>query len=231
MIASFARFGPAHITAIGLTFIIPLVLSALARFDQSGSMNCVVGFVFAAILVINKIIGVTFLSRDGEITVASLVPMHLCDWAAITAVITLLHPNQWTYELCYFWALGGTFQALLTPDLREGFPHPQFISFFTQHGVVLAAVVYTTLAMKLRPVPESIIRVLAWSAVYLIVAVGVNLLLGTNFGYLRAKPEQSSLMDYLAPWPFYIIELGLLAILLCLAFYLPFFIIDRLRLR
>ena len=231
MIASFARFGLAHITAIGLTFVIPLVLSALARFDHGGSMNRIVGFVFAAILVINKIIGVTLLSREGEFTIASLVPMHLCDWAAITAVITLIYPNQWTYELCYFWALGGTFQALLTPDLREGFPHPQFFSFFTQHGVVLAAVIYTTLAMKLRPVPNSIVRVLAWTAVYLVVAAGVNLLLGTNFGYLRAKPEQPSLMDYLAPWPFYIIELGLLAILLCLACYLPFFVIDRLRLR
>ncbi len=45
--------------------------------------------------------------------------MHLCSWAVVTAVITLIYPNQLTYELCYFWALGGTLQALMTSDVSQ----------------------------------------------------------------------------------------------------------------
>ena len=229
MIASFARFGPAHVTAIALTFTVPLILSSITRLDHSGSTAGIINLIFAAILVGNKTIGLALLSRDGELTIESLVPMHLCDWAAATAVITLVCPNQWTYELCYFWSLGGTLQALLTPDLRYGFPHPQFVSFFAQHGGVIAAVIYMTLALGMRPFPVSIVRVLAWSVIYFAAAMAVNLMLDTNFGYLRAKPEQPSLMDYMAPWPFYLFQLGSLAILFCLVYYFPFFVVDLLR--
>jgi hypothetical integral membrane protein (TIGR02206 family) len=229
MIDSFVRFGPAHISAIALTIAIPLLLSAIVRLDHTGATARIVSALFAATLIVNKIISLVLLSRDGELTIESVLPMYLCDWAAIAAVITLVWPNQRTYELCYFWGLGGTLQALLTPDLRDGFPHPQFISFFVQHGGVIAAVVYVTLTMGMRPVPMSIVRVLGWSAVYFVAALSVNLMLSTNFGYLRAKPEQPSLMDYMAPWPYYLAQLVVLAIIFCLVCYLPFFVIDRLR--
>jgi hypothetical integral membrane protein (TIGR02206 family) len=120
---------------------------------------------------------------------------------------------------------------VLTPDLRYGFPHPQFISFFVQHGGAITAVLFLTLALGMRPIPMSIARTLGWSAVYFGIAMAVNLMLGTNFGYLRAKPERPSLMDYMAPWPFYLIQLALLTIVFCLAYYLPFLVIDRLRSR
>ena len=107
------------------------------------------------------------------------------------AVVTLIYPNQWTYELSYSWTLGGTFQALLTPDLRYGFPHPQFVIFFAQHGGVIAAVIYLTLALGMRPIPISIVHTLGWSAVYFGTAMAVNFVLHTNFGYLvpsRSNP-------------------------------------------
>jgi hypothetical integral membrane protein (TIGR02206 family) len=228
-VANFERFGTSHIAVIALTFITALLLSAVARWCDSAALARVVGWCFVALLVAAKILTLVLLARDGELTIASAAPMYLCDWAAITAVITLIYPNQWTYELCYFWALGGTLQALLTPDLSYGFPDPRFISFFALHGGVLASLVYMTLGMGMRPVPMSIVRALAWSALYVALAMTANSLFGTNFGYLRAKPAHPSLLDYMAPWPFYIAQLALLAILSCLVYYSPYFIIDRLR--
>ena len=96
---------------------------------------------------------------------------------------------------------------------------------------MIAAVIYLTLALGMRPIPISILRTLGWSAVYFGTAMAVNFVLHTNFGYLRAKPEQPSLMDSLAPWPFYLIQLALLAIASCLVYYVPFLVIDRLRLQ
>jgi hypothetical integral membrane protein (TIGR02206 family) len=231
MTPPFVRFGPPHLMVIALTFAAPLFLAAAVRWSDSAAVARAVSWFLVGMLVGGETLTLVFLARDGDLTIASAAPMYLCDWAAAAAVITLIHPNQRTYELCYFWALAGTMQALLTPDLSYGFPDPRFISFFALHGGVIAAALYLTLGVGMRPVPMSIVRALAWSAVYLAVAMAVNAIFGTNYGYLRAKPAHASLLDDMAPWPFYIPQLVLLAILSCLVYYLPFFMIDRLRRR
>jgi uncharacterized membrane protein YwaF len=48
----------------------------------------------------------------------------------------------------------------------------------------------------------------------------------TNFGDLRAKTSYISLFDYMATWPFYIMQLVLLAIVSCLIIYSPYFLVD-----
>lgn len=41
------------------------------------------------------------------------------------------------YEIAYFWGLGGTLQAVLTPDLQHGFPSLVYVNFFLGHGLVI----------------------------------------------------------------------------------------------
>lgn len=231
MAASFELFGPAHLCAIALTFAAPPLLCAIGRLGDGRVATRVVELSLAALLIGNKIVRLVLLRRDGELTLENAAPMHLCDWAAIAAVLTLLYPNQWTYELCYFWALAGTLQALVTPDLSHGFPDAHFMNFFVSHGGVIAAALYLTFCAGMRPVPMSIPRTLMWSAVYLAAAMAANATLETNFGYLRMKPAHPSLLDYMAPWPFYIAQLAALAVALTLLCYAPFFIADRLRAR
>lgn len=229
MAASFEYFGPAHLGAIALTFVAPLALCAVSRLSDGGITTTMISWLFVGLLVGSESLKLFLLRRDGELTIETAAPMHLCNWAAIAAVITLIYPNQWTYELCYFWALGATLQALMTPDLSYGFPDARFINFFTLHGGVIASTLYMTLCLGMRPVPMSIARVLAWTTVYLTVAIAMNSVFDANFGYLREKPSHFSLLDYMAPWPFYILQLIPLAIMFCLVCYSPFFIIDHLR--
>lgn len=231
MAASFELFGTAHLCAIALTFAAPAILCAIGRLGGGRGASRAVELSLAALLVGNKVARLVLLRQDGELALETAAPMHLCDWAAIAAVITLIYPNQRTYELCYFWALAGTLQALATPDLSHGFPDARFVSFFISHSGVIAAALYMTFCAGMRPVPMSIPRTLLWSIVYLAAALAVNATLGTNFGYLSMKPEHPSILDYMAPWPFYIAQLAVLAVALTLLCYAPFFIVDRLRRR
>ena len=131
MTASFERFGPAHLGAIALTFMTPLILCAISRLGGSIATR-IVRWLFVALLVGDKIFWFILLRRDGQFTIANAAPMQLCDWAAITAVITLIYPNQRTYELCYFWALGGNAPGAADAGSSYGFPDPRFISFFAR---------------------------------------------------------------------------------------------------
>ena len=225
----FALFGHGHLTAIILTVAIPLVLAVLARGARSEAFTRAIRWLFAAELIATYILWYWIIFSNGWQSAQTLLPMWLCDWATITAIVTLIWPNQRTYELAYFWALAGTLQAMITPDLRYDFPDLRFVVFFAFHGGVIAAVLFLTLGARMRPYPASIARVLAWSFIYLLAAGAVDWQFNANFGYLRSKPPLGSLMDVLGPWPWYIASLAGLAIVFVLVLYLPFWIADRIR--
>jgi hypothetical integral membrane protein (TIGR02206 family) len=133
-------------------------------------------------------------------------PFHLCDVALLTMVWALIRPkNRLVSELAFYWALAGSTQALLTPDLAQAFPSFRWISFFLLHiGLILAAV-YLSVRGHLVLRPASISR--AWIATntYAAIAGLLNWKLGTNFGFVARKPVNPSILDYLGPWPYYIL--------------------------
>jgi hypothetical integral membrane protein (TIGR02206 family) len=228
----FVPFGPAHLAAILLAFLVPVGLSWFTRRAADPlRFAAAMRRGFAALLIGTWIIWFWLLVERHWLAPGNLIPMHLCDWAAIITIVTLIRPNQKSYELAYFWSLGGTLQALLTPDLRYGFPDWRFLVFFLFHSGIIAAVLYLTLGMRHRPWPSSLPRVMAWSLVYLASALLVNAVFRTNFGYLSAKPAIPSLLDLLSPWPWYIGELVLLGLVSILVCYAPFYVWDRFRAR
>ncbi len=222
-------FGKAHLSAIAVTFAAPLLMAAVTRLTGDPRIAAATRWLLVSLLVTERIAWLALLQRDGLMSVEAALPMHLCNWAEITVALTLIHPTQITYELAYFWGLGGSVQALLTPDLSYGFPDLRFLSFFASHGGVIASVLYLTFGMDMRPVPLSMVRALGWSALYLAAAMMVNSWLGSNFGYLRRKPDHPSVMDYMPDWPYYILELSLLAVLSTFIYYSPFWLVDQLR--
>jgi hypothetical integral membrane protein (TIGR02206 family) len=226
MAGPFIPFGAAHSSAIALSFAVPVLLAAMAR--NRTKLDLAVRWTLTALMIGDRILWIALIETQHWLSLQNILPMHLCDWASIAAAITLIWPNQRSYELAYFWAFGGTLQALLTPELAVNFPDLRFIIFFVSHGAVIAAVLYLTLRHRLRPYLSSLPRVALWSLVYMASAIAINTVAGTNFGYLRVKPFAPSLLDYLSPWPYYIPELAAVGILSLFIYYAPFFIADRL---
>jgi hypothetical integral membrane protein (TIGR02206 family) len=227
--APLTRFGPAHIAVISLAFLLPLALAAIARTSRNRAIARAISLAFAAELIATWALWYWLIVSQGWLSPTTILPMDLCDWAAIAALVTLLWPNQRSYELAWFWSLSGTLQALLTPDLAYDFPDLRFVVFFGFHGGVIAAVLYMTAGLGMRPWPRSIPRVIAWSLAYFFAALATNALLHTNFGYLRAKPVQPSLLDFMGPWPIYIAALVGLGLIYVLLLYLPFLLVDLVR--
>ena len=220
----FVLFGPSHLTTIALSILLPLALAALAR---PAWLKRAVRLAFAAVLLAAWALWYWLIESRGWLSAQTALPMHLCDWAAIATLATLLHPNQRSYELAYFWAFSGTLQALLTPELHYDFPDLRFVVFFAFHGGVIAAVLFLTLGQHMRPVRASLPRGALWTLAYAGTALATDAIFGVNFGYLRAKPATASLLDFLAPWPWYIGELVAIGVAFLFLLYAPFHFADR----
>jgi uncharacterized membrane protein YwaF len=52
-------------------------------------------------------------------------------------------------------------------------------------------------------------------------ALSINFLLDTNFGFATRPPDNPSLIDHLGPWPWYLLWMQLIAILVFLLLALP----------
>jgi hypothetical integral membrane protein (TIGR02206 family) len=59
---------------------------------------------------------------------------------------------------------------------------------------------------------------LAWAAV----ATAANVFTGGNYMFLRERPGTLSILDYMGPWPWYILSATLLALALFALLDLPF---------
>jgi hypothetical integral membrane protein (TIGR02206 family) len=225
----FVLFGAAHKIAIALAFVVPPALALVVRMSKSPALVNAVRWLFAAELIATYILWYWLLIARGWAGAGNILPMHLCDWATIAVVVTLLSPNQRSYELAYFWALAGTLLTTVTPDLQYDFPDWRFVFFFFYHATIITSVFYMTFALGMRPVAGSIRRVILWTLSYVAVAGTADVLLGTDYGFLRAKPAAATLFDAMSPWPWYIAECFAIAIAAMLILYAPFYLAGRVR--
>jgi hypothetical integral membrane protein (TIGR02206 family) len=226
---TFSAYSLSHWFVLGLTLIITLSLIAAARKNHKNNLPQKLGYTLAALLFGNMVamlIHGIFVEPQKWV---DLLPMHLCDWLGFIAPAALIWRKQLLYEITYFLGLAGTLQGVLTPDLAYGFPHFYFFTFFIAHCGIITAVCYLTFGLKMRPQPSSLLRVFIFIQFYLLCAYVVNLLLDTNFGYLRFKPENPSLIDYLGPWPWYLLSMELLALLFFFLYYAPWWWADRFK--
>lgn len=168
---------------------------------------------------------VAWMTWDAPKSLDNVVPLHLCDIAAMTAGFALLTRNRVLCSLTYFWGLAATFQALLTPAITMGFPHLPFVMFFVHHFAVVGAALYIPLVLGWRPqmpVWKGPLEANIWALGYLMVAGLANWTLGTNFGFVAGPPPNPSLIDHLGPWPWYLISMQVIGLVLFLLLALPF---------
>ena len=57
----------------------------------------------------------------------------------------------------------------------------------------------------------------------MIIILFVNKVIGSNYMWVSGKPEAASLLDYLGPWPYYIIGIEVMAILTIIILSIPFY--------
>jgi hypothetical integral membrane protein (TIGR02206 family) len=163
----------------------------------------------------------TFIAR-GDWAVDFNLPLHLTDSVTIVSVLALWTARPLLVELTWFWALSATLQAVLTPDLGADFPEILFLTYFVTHGGAVVAALVLVVGRGVTPRAGAVRRVYVATLAVAALAATANLVTGGNFMWLREKPDTSSLLDVMGPWPWYILSVAVLALALFLLLDLPF---------
>jgi hypothetical integral membrane protein (TIGR02206 family) len=224
--APFIFFGAAHIVALLVVVLLNVFL--IWRYKNAPEKaRRTVAYGMAGGLWANELSWHLWNAFTGQWTIQTMLPLHLCSVLVWTGALMLVTKNYSIYEFCYFLGIGGALQALLTPDLGlYGFPHFRFFQTYISHGLIITAAIYMTVVEGFRPTWKSLLRVVLWINVYMVVVFGVNMLIGSNYLFVAHKPPTASLLDMLPPWPWYILWMEAIGLVMCLILYLPFAIKD-----
>lgn len=207
-----------HLLALSCIACLGFAIVKLPKSHEARIKNAlVIGLI--AIFPLNLL--ATFLTW-GTLPLANLIPAQLCDIVILTSLFSLLSKKQIARELTYFWVLAGTAHGLITPNLSADAGTLRFLSFFFHHGLVVLIALYLPIRLQWRPRPNAWWRAWLWLQVYALVAMLINLALGTNFGFLNAPPEHPSLINKLGTFPWYLLSMEITALIVLFLLSLPF---------
>jgi len=159
---------------------------------------------------------------QGTWTVRWSLPLHLCEAGCFLLAAALWWRARFAFEISYFWGLGGTLPGLFTPDIPGHFPQPVFFQYYTEHGLIVLGALYLVVALRMRPARRAVLRVSVVTGLYAVAVGVVDYFTQGNYLFLRNIPPTRTFLDYMGPWPWYILTLAVLAIVVFNLLYLPF---------
>ena len=165
----------------------------------------------------------------GTWTVQWSLPLHLCEAGCFLVAAALWWRARFAFEMAYFWGLGGTLPGLFSPSIPGNFPDPVYFQYYAQHGLLVLGAFYLVVALRMRPARRAVMRVSLSTASYALAVGVVDYFTNGNYLFLRELPPTKTLLDYLGPWPWYIVTMTVGAILVFNLLYLPFARAGRLR--
>lgn len=208
-IERFKLFGFHHLMTLGLMLILSILILLIARkYPQM-----IKGYLIASLIIMDmayRLWGGFYQGVDLKV----FFTLHLSSAAVALTIVTLLRFRQFLFDVLIYWALLAVPQAIITPGIIQyGFPHLRFFHILWIHLTVMTAVFYMLLIEKKRPSRHSLGRALIVTHIYGLVVFIINMIFDTNYMFIGRKTSAASIIDYLGPWPYYILVLDVILII------------------
>jgi len=221
---SFSAFNKEHLLTILLLAILFFIIIYLSNKFLNVKQQSVFGFALGIFTFLGLVTRTLLYYKLGTFTIENGLPLYVCRLATLFVPFLMWYKNKKLFGILYFWILGGTLQALLTPDLAYGFPHFESIYYWQIHGGLVLVILYAVFVYKMKPVFHDLKNAFYAGVGYLVVIHVINILLGSNYSYTMRKPPVASILDIMGPWPVYLgTGIGVMMVLF-LILYLPFYL-------
>lgn len=199
---TFQAYGVLHLLCVGIFLAVLAVLwrwaSAARSRGDVGSFGRPVG----AVVFVSAAVSTLYEFTPGFYNKDISWPLNLCDLAWFAAGVALFTRRPWARALLYFWGIGLSSEALITPTLKYGPVTFDFWSFWVCHIQIVAAALIDLVVFRFRPTWAMWRRVVGLSLAYGALVTPLNLWIGTNYGFTgREVPGTPTVLDVMGPWP------------------------------
>ncbi|HEX9096137.1 MAG TPA: TIGR02206 family membrane protein [Candidatus Dormibacteraeota bacterium] len=212
---------PEHLVPLALLVIVATALCTATR-RAPGRWTGIAAAMIAAAIIVTELSWQPYVLVNRSWSAAFSLPVQLCDVGGFVAAAALLWRQALLVEIAYFWGVGGTLQALLTPDLRDHFPSFPYLQFYATHDLVVLAALFLVVGLGLQPRAGAVRRIFLLTLAFAAVVGLLDLVTGGNYLYLRQVPAQGSLLSLMGPWPWYIAVGALLTLIVLAVLDTPF---------
>ncbi|WP_294531434.1 TIGR02206 family membrane protein [uncultured Fusobacterium sp.] len=214
---TFKLFSNEHFVLIFSNIIFFIFLLFIANFFDKRYFAKIT----AIVIFILKLAELSYRHLYNNEEIFELLPLHLCNITLIFVIIMMLSGSKSLFQLCFYWSVGAIF-AVATPDVKYSFPNFMTVSFFITHFYILFAVAYFYLYFSFRPAIWGYFTAFFTINIICLGVYFLNVHLETNYLYVNRIPSFSSPLNYFGEWPYYIIVVELIYIILTYLLYLPF---------
>ena len=161
------------------------------------------------------------------------LPLHLCDFSSASIIIYFFTKRREFFLFAFFAGISGAGMAILTPDVKYSFPHIDYLRHMIGHSMILLGVTYAMIVEGQRPQLKDVHRILILLSILLLLMYPINYLLGppANYWYVFEKPPGFNVTEWMREAPYHMVDIYLLAVIVCYLIYLPYFIKDKMNSR
>lgn len=223
----FILFGSDHFWATVISLILWIFVPLYSKNSLSKRNQNKLGIALGFMVMSNYIIWVILEGVAGTFDMKLHLPFHLCRFANLAIPIVMIYKKNRLFQILYFWGMSGMIQGAITPDVTHGFPHFHFFRFFIGHNGMVLTLIYAIVVYELKPTLKGLWESFLGLNLFLVLAAIINFGLGSNYFWICEKPLTASLLDYLGPWPWYILVGEFVAILHYFAAYAPIHFMNK----
>tara|TARA_Y100000739_G_scaffold80630_1_gene68586 strand:+ start:1682 stop:2383 length:702 start_codon:yes stop_codon:yes gene_type:complete len=223
----FSLSSPSHIIITIICFLLIIYLPKFFATKSDLSKKVLVTSIISLILI-NQ--GMDFFREGYGLNEWRLgLPLHLCDFSSAAIILYFITKKREFFLFAFFAGISGAGMALLTPDTLYSFPHIDYIRHMIGHSMIIMGVAYAIIIDSQRPQLRDVHRVLFVVSIFLLLMYPINYLIGSpaNYWYVIEKPPGLNVTEFMRDPPYHMIDIYILAIIVCYLIYLPYFIKDK----
>ena len=203
-ISPFHAYSVTHLLPVLFFTLLGILLIRLFRYRPE-SIKLSVALILTLTMMASLIIWMIWKAIHNKFDWAEDLPFHLCNILPFLLYFALIKRSKFLFAILYFFVIVGTFQAIITPDLKEDFPHFIYFRYWIIHCGLVVSVVYIMSVLQWKINFKDLKNAIVAANIYLVFSLIINLITGGNYFFSMRKPDAPSLLDYLGPWPWYLL--------------------------